>query len=142
MPKPASTFIDHRTPAQRARYEKQQRKDTATWRGICNVMQLWRRCRRSPCKRHHACGADDPQACYQQKWQMLPEDGKIWLRAGIKARVAGLPAPAAAQAADAELAREIERRRAPERPAAEIIPAAAPAPAPPDTAPAPRVRGL
>src|SRR5262245_45160292 len=38
MPQSTLTFIDHRTPAQRARYERQQRKDAATWRGICNIM--------------------------------------------------------------------------------------------------------
>jgi hypothetical protein len=52
--------------------------------------------------------ACDAEECFQQKWQSLPEEMRMWIRAGIKAPAEGLSPSRASDAADAE----VERHRA------------------------------
>jgi hypothetical protein len=105
------------------------RQDDAKRVMMCNALQFWRVCDERACRRRHTCSGD-PQACFTRHWSQFPEDGKVWLRAGIKARVDGLSPQAAARAADAEVARHVALMAKHARPAA----AAAPAPHPDEAA--------
>jgi hypothetical protein len=133
---PAQGPWDRRTPAQRLAYEKAQARDTAVRAGICNALKFWLRCHDRRCRRQRACSGD-PHACFRRHWALYSEEEKVWLRAGIKARVQGLSPQDAALAANAELARHLAlmEKHAPQ-------PAPAPPPKQPGDGTPPRVRGL
>ena len=104
MWKRTMTFADWQTPTQRATQAEMWRRDDAQRLAMCNALQFWRACGKRACQRQHTC-AGDPHACFTRHWALVPEDQKVWLRAGIKARKDGLSPEMAARAADAEQAR-------------------------------------
>jgi hypothetical protein len=73
----------------------------------CNGLQFWRWCRQKPCRRAHSCKGDADE-CFRLKWQALPEEMRVWIRTGIKARAEGLSPSQATDVADAEVARQRE----------------------------------
>ena len=110
------------TAKQREWQTKHQAEDTAMMRALCKMLKFWRACAQKLCRRTHACSGD-PHACFARWWPPIPEDEKVWFRAMIKARVAGLGPREIVKAADAEvaryadlLARHIERRAQYEQP--------------------------
>ena len=98
---------DALTPAQkRAQAEFDRRRDRQR-RHLCNTFEFWSVCPQSPCRRRKSC-AGDAGACFERWWWVLPEKVKIFFRAGIKARIAGLSIDEACRVADEEVARSAD----------------------------------
>ena len=95
------------TRAQLEWQDKIDRKRDEDARAKCNGLQFWRWCRQKPCRRAHSCKGDADE-CFRLKWQALPEEMRVWIRAGIKARAEGLSPSQATDVADAEVARHRE----------------------------------
>ena len=92
------------TRAQLEWQDKIDRQRDAAARAQCNALQFWRWCRKKPCRRAHSCEGDMHE-CFRLHWGAMPEEMKVWIRAGIKARAEGLSSSQANDAADAEVAR-------------------------------------
>jgi hypothetical protein len=108
------------TPEQRAAHDAMLRRKEARARLVCNKLKFWMMCPIAACRRRRTC-TGDPEACFKQHWAVVPEDQKTWLRAGIKARMAGHSPEEAARIADGEQARIralMEKFDAPPSPAA------------------------
>jgi hypothetical protein len=98
---------DALTPAQkRAQAEFDRRRDQEH-RYLCNTFQFWSVCAESPCRRRKSC-VGDADACFERRWWLVPEKIKIFFRAGIKARIAGLSVEEACRVADEEVARSAD----------------------------------
>jgi hypothetical protein len=95
------------TRAQLQWQDKIDREREAAARAQCKLLRVWRACRKKPCRRAHSCKGN-MEECFDLHWRALPEEARVWLRAGIKARIEGLSPNQAAEAADAEVARHRE----------------------------------
>lgn len=135
------------TPEQRAWLDRHERRERRRATIRCNMLQFWRICAKRACVRHRTC-SDDPHACFARHWVMVPEDEKVWLRAGVRARAEGLTPERAARAADADVARHraLTEKLAAPAPAAIATAGSAPShpprPEAPAVSPAPRLRHL
>jgi hypothetical protein len=107
MSKKRQVGADGMTAEQRKWQEENLRAHDARKRMMCNTFRLWEVCDAPACRRAHSC-VGDMHACFERQWAAIPEEEKAWLRAGIKARAAGLSSAEAARAADAEVARHNE----------------------------------
>jgi hypothetical protein len=134
-------FVKGQTAEQRAYQEKSTRRSDRRRARMCDALKFWGVCATPLCRRRHACSGD-PEACFETKWPIVPDEVKEWLRAARALRASGLSPQQAMQQAHAEVARvkeaEAAAQRALERAAAAPKPAAPPEIAPP----APRVRRL
>jgi hypothetical protein len=132
-----------RTAAQQAAQARMDAEQAAMRRWQCNLFGFWRDCEQRACRRAKRCSGDSV-ACLTARFPLLPEEIKIWYRATIKARCAGLSANEAHEAGVVAVAQYLQQQSesAPATaPTAAVVPAPAigplPGPAPTD---APRAR--
>jgi hypothetical protein len=71
---------------------------------VNNALQFWSLCGQPACRRARAC-VGDAEACFKRFWPLVPEEFKVWFRAGIKARVDGHSPREAAAIGDTEVVR-------------------------------------
>lgn len=121
-------------------FGERRRREREAVRALNGLLRFWKVCD-AACRRAGVC-AGDPQACFGRFWPHVPEELKIFLRAGIQARLKKMSAAEAVRAADAE----VERWRALTAPApaqpAQPGGSGLPAPPPDSPAPQPRLRRL
>jgi hypothetical protein len=71
---------------------------TSARRHLSSVLMFYIACGHVKCRRVRAC-VGDANECFLRLWPVVPEDPKIYIRATVKARHAGLsPAAAVAEA--------------------------------------------
>jgi hypothetical protein len=90
--------------AQRAPREDEDPRDR--YRPLCTGFKFWRVCGKE-CVRAKAC-AGDSRACFDRFWPLIGERHRVWFRAAVKARIAGLSVAEANARADAETERAAE----------------------------------
>jgi len=105
--RPAQAYGDAPTPAQLRVQEQWDRERQERKRYICNGFYFWRACAEKSCRRTKAC-MGDAVACFKRCWPWVYEGDKIFFRAGIKARAAGLSVDEACRAANEEVARSAD----------------------------------
>ena len=103
----APVYRDGPTPAQQRAHEEWIRGEEARWRSVCTGFKFWRACGERPCQRAKAC-MGDARACFDRCWWRVREADKIYVRAGIKARVAGCSVAEACRLAGEEVARSAD----------------------------------
>jgi hypothetical protein len=100
-------YADAPTRAQQRVQAEWDSAHQARQRTICNAFQFWSVCSDRRCQRGQSCSGD-AEACFKRWWWVLPEEARVFFRAGIKARHAGLSVEEAYREADAEVARSAE----------------------------------
>lgn len=103
----AQTYGDAPTPAQQRVQDEWDRARQENYRYVCNGFHFWRVCAEKSCHRRKAC-MGDTEACFERRWPWVHEGDKIFFRAGIKARVAGLSVDEACRVAEEEVARSAD----------------------------------
>jgi hypothetical protein len=71
------------TPDRRAQIE-QSRK-----RFQCDLLEFWRRCRRTGCRQNHRC-TGDPVDCFRRRYAAMPRDHEDFWRATLLSRTTGI----------------------------------------------------
>ena len=102
----------------REEFSENERQRNATYRKLAERFKFWRVCGNRACRRTRGCHADDAVACVHRYWPFLPESVKFYVRAAIKARVAGHSVAEASRIGNEEVARcaaEIARLEAEHR---------------------------
>jgi hypothetical protein len=80
-----------RTPRTRSKASARQialRDAVERRRYQCDLLQFWRHCRDTPCRRKQAC-IGDPSACFDRGFASMSGEDKEWLRGAIMATVKG-----------------------------------------------------
>ena len=88
----------------RADDEAARQTRIAARRGLNTVLQFWIDCADKQCLRAKGCRGD-VDACFRRYWPQVPEELKVWMRAGITARNKGLSVQEAGRVAEAEVER-------------------------------------
>jgi hypothetical protein len=120
--------------AQRQAQAEMDRRRQELGRIWCRLLQTWKGCAKSLCRRRRDCNGD-ARDCFERHWSQLPEEAHIWFRARIRAQHEGLDATAAA----ARAREAVVRWRETQARLAAQYPDRAPE-TPPREAPMPRIR--
>jgi len=82
--------------------EAYQRRQDDYGRWLNNdIFEFWRACKEPRCRREHSCSGD-LHACSARRWAAIPEEEKVWFRAGMKAIIAGASFEEAVRMGEAE----------------------------------------
>lgn len=104
MKGPDNEGVSGRTAAQRQWQTEREARQRETWLSFCTRLRICHACRVKACRRARICRGD-PHECFLRFWRKLPEESKVWLRAGISARCSGASVEQARNIADSERAR-------------------------------------
>jgi hypothetical protein len=96
----AARAADKHADKRNAQSIRDEREAMRRWQ--CTMFRFWRDCARSGCRRMRACSGD-PDACFERRWPLLPEECRVWFRTAITALSAGA-SPQAADTAGCEAA--------------------------------------